>query len=40
MFICFRSFNHDSYSAEFLEAINFYIIVFKTGVLTVSYTGY
>ena len=35
MFISFRSFNHDSHSANYLEAINFYIIVFKTGVLTV-----
>ncbi|KAI7855279.1 hypothetical protein BDC45DRAFT_505818 [Circinella umbellata] len=34
MFISFRSFNHDSHSANYLEAINFYIIVFKTGVLT------
>ena len=36
MFISFRSFNHDSHSASYLEAVNFYIIVFKTGVLTVS----
>ncbi|KAI9494427.1 hypothetical protein BDB00DRAFT_819126 [Zychaea mexicana] len=34
MFISFRSFNHDSHSANYLEAVNFYIIVFKTGVLT------
>ncbi|KAI8336991.1 hypothetical protein BC941DRAFT_352939 [Chlamydoabsidia padenii] len=34
MFISFRSFNHDYSSQDYLEAINFYIIVFKDGVLT------
>ncbi|CDH54157.1 cora-domain-containing protein [Lichtheimia corymbifera JMRC:FSU:9682] len=34
MFISFRSFNHDLHSVDYLEAVNFYIIVFKTGVLT------
>ncbi|KAI9322525.1 hypothetical protein BX666DRAFT_1838719, partial [Dichotomocladium elegans] len=34
MFISFRSFNHDLHSTEYLDAVNFYIIVFKTGVLT------
>lgn len=34
MFISFRSFNNDVISPDYLEAINFYIIVFKTGVLT------
>jgi Mg2+ and Co2+ transporter CorA len=36
MFISFRSFNHDYHSQDYLEAISFYIIVFKDGVLTVS----
>ncbi|KAL0089302.1 hypothetical protein F4703DRAFT_1840401 [Phycomyces blakesleeanus] len=34
MFISFRSFNHDYLSQSYLEAVNFYIIVFKDGVLT------
>ncbi|KAI8098657.1 uncharacterized protein BX664DRAFT_271382 [Halteromyces radiatus] len=34
MFISFRSFNHDYSSQDYLEAVNFYIIVFKDGVLT------
>ncbi|KAI8344541.1 hypothetical protein BC941DRAFT_341661 [Chlamydoabsidia padenii] len=34
MFISFRSFNHDHTSSDYLEAVNFYIIVFKDGVLT------
>lgn len=36
MFISFRSFNHDYHSQDYLEAVSFYIIVFKDGVLTVS----
>ncbi|KAI8061813.1 uncharacterized protein B0P05DRAFT_516300 [Gilbertella persicaria] len=34
MFISFRSFNHDFHSPDYLEAVNFYIIIFKDGVLT------
>ncbi|ORZ14630.1 hypothetical protein BCR42DRAFT_376849 [Absidia repens] len=34
MFISFRSFNHDYSSQNYLEAVNFYIVVFKDGVLT------
>ncbi|KAI8883813.1 cora-domain-containing protein, partial [Backusella circina FSU 941] len=34
MFISFRSFNHDIHSPDYLEAVSFYIIVFKDGVLT------
>ncbi|KAI8388395.1 uncharacterized protein BYT42DRAFT_559935 [Radiomyces spectabilis] len=34
MFISFRSFNHDMNSPDYLEAVNFYIIVFSDGVLT------
>ncbi|KAG2232486.1 hypothetical protein INT48_007399 [Thamnidium elegans] len=34
MFISFRSFNHDYHSQDYLEAVSFYIIVFKDGVLT------
>ncbi|ORZ08974.1 hypothetical protein BCR42DRAFT_424390 [Absidia repens] len=34
MFISFRSFNHDYSSQDYLEAVNFYIIIFKDGVLT------
>ncbi|KAG0169794.1 CorA metal ion transporter [Apophysomyces sp. BC1034] len=34
MFVSFRSFNHDIHSPNYLEAVNFYIIVFKDGVLT------
>ncbi|CAO0789800.1 unnamed protein product [Mucor circinelloides] len=34
MFISFRSFNHDFNSPEYLEAVNFYIVIFKDGVLT------
>ncbi|ORY95911.1 hypothetical protein BCR43DRAFT_493798 [Syncephalastrum racemosum] len=34
MFISFRSFNHDMHSTDYLEAVNFYIIILKTGVLT------
>ncbi|KAI8072117.1 hypothetical protein BDF21DRAFT_386916 [Thamnidium elegans] len=30
----FRSFNHDYHSQDYLEAVSFYIIVFKDGVLT------
>lgn len=37
MFISFRSFNHDYLSQEYLDAVSFYIIVFKDGVLTVSF---
>lgn len=36
MFISFRSFNHDYHSQEYLDAVSFYIVVFKDGVLTVS----
>jgi magnesium transporter len=36
MFISFRSFNHDYNSQDYLEAVSFYIVVFKDGVLTVS----
>ncbi|KAL9559379.1 hypothetical protein MBANPS3_000453 [Mucor bainieri] len=34
MFISFRSFNHDFNSPDYLEAVSFYIVVFKDGVLT------
>ncbi|KAI7902229.1 uncharacterized protein BX663DRAFT_487023 [Cokeromyces recurvatus] len=34
MFISFRSFNHDFHSPDYLEAVNFYIIIYKDGVLT------
>ncbi|CAO3600589.1 unnamed protein product [Absidia cylindrospora] len=34
MFISFRSFNHDYSSQDYLEAVNFYIVIFKDGVLT------
>ncbi|KAF7726328.1 CorA metal ion transporter [Apophysomyces ossiformis] len=34
MFVSFRSFDHDMQSPTYLEAVNFYIIVFKDGVLT------
>ncbi|KAI8357367.1 hypothetical protein EDC96DRAFT_545870 [Choanephora cucurbitarum] len=34
MFISFRSFNHDFHSPDYLEAVNFYIVMFKDGVLT------
>ncbi|KAI8060931.1 hypothetical protein BC940DRAFT_263124 [Gongronella butleri] len=34
MFISFQSFNHDYSSQDYLEAANFYIVVFKDGVLT------
>ncbi|KAI8987145.1 hypothetical protein BDB01DRAFT_784711 [Pilobolus umbonatus] len=34
MFISFRSFNHDFNSPNYLDAVGFYIIVFKHGVLT------
>ncbi|KAI8975227.1 hypothetical protein BDF20DRAFT_877509 [Mycotypha africana] len=34
MFISFRSFNHDFHSSEYLEAVSFYIVIFKDGVLT------
>jgi magnesium transporter len=36
MFISFRSFNHDFHSPDYLEAVSFYIVIFKEGVLTVS----
>ncbi|CAO3649429.1 unnamed protein product [Cunninghamella echinulata] len=34
MFVSFRSFNNDYSSQDYLEACNFYIVVFKEGVLT------
>ncbi|KAI8645372.1 hypothetical protein BD408DRAFT_411804 [Parasitella parasitica] len=34
MFISFRSFNHDFNSPDYLEAVSFYIVIFKDGVLT------
>ncbi|KAI9481248.1 MAG: hypothetical protein EXX96DRAFT_565960 [Benjaminiella poitrasii] len=34
MFISFRSFNHDFHSPSYLEAANFYIVVYREGVLT------
>ena len=36
VFISFRSFNHDFYSPSYLEAVSFYIVLFKDGVLTAS----
>jgi Mg2+ and Co2+ transporter CorA len=36
MFVSYRAFNQDHYSADFLKPINFYNIVFKHGILTVS----
>jgi magnesium transporter len=37
MFISFRSFNHDFNSPDYLEAVSFYIVIFKDGVLTVRF---
>ncbi|KAG2197559.1 hypothetical protein INT47_009557 [Mucor saturninus] len=34
MFISFRSFNHDYNSQDYLDAVSFYIVIFKDGVLT------
>jgi magnesium transporter len=36
MFVSYRAFNQDHYSVDFLKPINFYNIVFKHGILTVS----
>lgn len=37
MFVCYRAFNQDHYSADFLKPINFYNIVFKHGIVTVQF---
>ncbi|KAH8550817.1 hypothetical protein BGW37DRAFT_426942, partial [Umbelopsis sp. PMI_123] len=34
MFVCYRAFNQDHYSSDFLEPINFYNVVFKHGIMT------
>lgn len=33
-FVCFRSFDHDKNSEEFLEPVNIYIVVFKEGLIS------
>ncbi|CCG84420.1 protein of unknown function [Taphrina deformans PYCC 5710] len=33
-FVCFRSFDHDKESEDFLEPVNIYIVVFKEGLLS------
>ena len=37
-FVCFRSFENDPESEEYLEAANFYIVVFRGGLLTFHFT--
>ncbi|AMD18607.1 HBL295Wp [Eremothecium sinecaudum] len=37
-FVCFHTFENDPESAEFLEPINVYIVVFRHGVLTFHFT--
>ena len=37
-FVCFRSFNPDKHSEDFLEPVHFYVIVCGDGVLTFSYS--
>jgi magnesium transporter len=37
-FVCFRSFENDPNSAEYLEAANMYIVVFRGGLLTFHFT--
>ncbi|RMZ86230.1 hypothetical protein DV737_g173, partial [Chaetothyriales sp. CBS 132003] len=37
-FVCFRSFNMNKKSADFLDPLHVYIVVFSDGVLSVSYT--
>lgn len=34
--VCFRSFDQDQYSPTYLEPINYYIVVFREGILSVS----
>jgi Mg2+ and Co2+ transporter CorA len=33
--VCFRSFDQDQYSPTYLEPINYYIVVFREGILSV-----
>ncbi|ORY85545.1 hypothetical protein BCR37DRAFT_344635 [Protomyces lactucae-debilis] len=33
-FVCFRSFDHDKDSEDFLEPVNIYLVVFKEGILS------
>jgi magnesium transporter len=33
--VCFRSFDQDAYSPTYLEPINYYIVVFREGILSV-----
>ena len=35
--VCFRSFDQDPYSPTYLEPLNMYIIVFREGILSVSF---
>ena len=35
-FVCFRSFNHDKKSDDYLEPVNIYMVVFREGILTFS----
>ena len=35
--VCFRSFDQDPYSPTHLEPLNMYIIVFREGILSVSF---
>ncbi|RMZ89927.1 hypothetical protein DV736_g2855, partial [Chaetothyriales sp. CBS 134916] len=37
-FVCFRSFNMNKKSADFLDPLHVYVVVFSDGVLSVSYT--
>ncbi|KAI8579155.1 hypothetical protein K450DRAFT_265889 [Umbelopsis ramanniana AG] len=34
MFVCYRAFNQDHYSPDFLEPVNFYNVVFKHGLIS------
>lgn len=33
--VCFRSFDQDQYSPTYLEPINYYIVVFREGIISV-----
>lgn len=35
--VCFRSFDQNQYSPTYLEPINYYIVVFREGILSVSF---
>lgn len=38
-FICIRTFDHDEYSASYMQPINVYLIIFKNFVLSFHYKG-